>query len=1168
MSNTIKNNNPYYAVKLNPDVMIGNKDVSIYNIHYYSDTEKRIVYGKLKYVDILYNIFEEPITNVTDLIIKNSSKVQNISIAYNEECIQIFNDGIGFNVDEGKYVVSHDGKNTYWAPEAALTLLNTGSNFTAKETGEISYSAGKNGLGIKMTFIFSQCVMIETANNGVKYEQILYLDPKSYMPVCQEPIITKQIDIYNYTKLTFFPDKELGSILDIAPLIKRRAIETSMIFSINSISVNDTVYPNITSLADFVKTYLDSSIKEVIEYKTGVEWRICVWHNKDKNKTMTFVNGMYTPENGTHLNIVRRKVSEQIAEYMNAHNLYGKKIVADWKKIKTLLSFVIVVFVSHPTFSGQTKNKLNTTTAKLPKFEGLPENLIKIIIPSLKIAMEEYIRSLKITELNKEHGKKQWFNIKYYVPSENSKNRKEKESYLILTEGKSADGAASQGLSILGEDGRRIFGRLRLGGKVINALKHKFDKIAENKYIKNMVAAIGLRYGVDYTITNNFNTLKYNKIYIFTDADQDGTHISGLICVFILVYWPELLRSKGFINIIRSPCVRILKLHNNKYSVLNSFYSLEHFNKYMETNKLPNGVQVSYYKGIGSNNPEELLTIFGQLTDNTVRIYYKSENCVSSMHTVFGTDSILRKEWYYRYVKLNINDIVSYDSNDLSLEELNDKNMYAYANYDIMRSIPCIVDGLKPVQRKLLYTFLHKKIYGKVKVNSVCGKATTLTCYSHGDSSIQLTLCRMAQRITGVNNINLFRPEGYLGQRESLAPAQARYAQIMLESYTRLIYREEDNPILTHVLMEGVSVEYKHYIPIVPMILINGCDGIGTGFSTKIPKYNVDDIINKIMCRLNKKEEPVIQPWYINYAANHLITKLVTYETKYIDYSDNNVVKDIKYETYESLGLVDLSQINIDKTIIIYDLPLPGLTYEKYFDYLKELLNDGILLDVRQGTSKNEFMNPLIITLSDSYYSELIKIYTSGGDYILILISKLKLKRHIHTSNLILIDHENKLKKYTTISEIFDAYYNLRYDMYIKRKEYYIQKMINDLLLLYIKIIFIGLVCDGKIIIKNISIMDLIFAIDNLIPEARKILIIGSYTENSDGTITLNKKAYSCLTQLRMKELTTNSKEKLNAKYNLLLKQLEEYKLLTIEQIWISELNILKKSLDVEYGKK
>jgi DNA topoisomerase-2 len=459
-------------------------------------------------------------------------------------------------------------------------------------------------------------------------------------------------------------------------------------------------------------------------------------------------------------------------------------------------------------------------------------------------------------------------------------------------------------------------------------------------------------------------------------------------------------------------------------------------------------------------------------------------------------------------------------------------------------------------------------MYKKMKVSTAANRASQVTLYSHGEASIQLALCRMAQRITCVNNINLFSPQGYLGQRESLAPAQARYAQIMLENYTKLIYRSEDDPILENVIMEDKPVEYKYYIPIVPMILINGCDGIGTGFSTKIPKFNIYDIINKLRDRLLKKdEERQLNPWYIHYAANHLITKTTTFESEYIDYSDNGIKKKNNYEIFESLGLFDISKLSSDKIITIYDLPVPGKTYEKYYESLKILLSEGILSNLTTISSENEYMSPFVLTVSDSYYNKLIDIHDNNGNYVDEIIKQFKLKCRINTTNLILIDENNRLKKYKSIDDIFNEFYILRYKKYVERKEYHIKRMYDELILLNIKIQFINAVCSGKLDIKNVKTIDLINNIITIIPDSKLILKPDEYNINDKGDMILKDNAFKCLLGMNIKKVTVEARDKLTKEYELLHVAYEEYKLLTIEKMWIDELDKLECSIKKEYSK-
>lgn len=121
----------------------------------------------------------------------------------------------------------------------------------------------------------------------------------------------------------------------------------------------------------------------------------------------------------------------------------------------------------------------------------------------------------------------------------------------------------------------------------------------------------------------------------------------------------------------------------------------------------------------------------------------------------------------------------------------------------------------------------------------------------------------MAQDFVGSTNINLLHPSGQFGTRLAggTDAASPRYIFTHLSPVTRLIFPEVDDSLLDYLEDDGQKIEPKFYYPIIPLLLCNGCQGIGTGWSTFVPPHNPRDVLECVKAKLAESPLPGISPW-------------------------------------------------------------------------------------------------------------------------------------------------------------------------------------------------------------------------------------------------------------------------------------------------------------------
>lgn len=255
----------------------------------------------------------------------------------------------------------------------------------------------------------------------------------------------------------------------------------------------------------------------------------------------------------------------------------------------------------------------------------------------------------------------------------------------------------------------------------------------------------------------------------------------------------------------------------------------------------------------------------------------------------------------------------------------------AYADYDNRRSLPHVMDGLKITQRKAMYAATKLPKGDKpIKVSQFAGKAAELTAYHHGDTSMISTIVGLAQDFPGSNNYPFLEKHGQFGTRLSNDPSAARYITTRLSKNWERFFKESDQDIVEYLYDDGEKIEPKYFIPVVPTILLNGCDGVGNGFKSSILNYDVADVVKAIneIIKSGKVSTP-------------LIPKIVGW-TGTVEKVDKQVI---------FKGVI--KKINSTK-LHITELP-PSYDNEKYKKLLNKLIDDKFIKDYENRSTEDKW---------------------------------------------------------------------------------------------------------------------------------------------------------------------------------------------------------------------
>ena len=448
----------------------------------------------------------------------------------------------------------------------------------------------------------------------------------------------------------------------------------------------------------------------------------------------------------------------------------------------------------------------------------------------------------------------------------------------------------------------------------------------------------------------------------------------------------------------------------------------------------------------------------------------------------------------------------------VKVKDFFNEDYITFAGYDNSRKINSAIDGLKTSMRKVFYTVLKNNIDSEqkeIKVEQLAAKTSEQTSYLHGATGLGGVAVGLAVNYVGSNNINLLEPDGNFGTRFVRDPSASRYIYTYLSDIAKYIFRKEDEPILQEQTFEGQVIEPKYYYPIIPMVLVNGSEGLSVGFSSNInprdPKQLIDWLEHKLKGKKYNKE---FMPYFKGYTGD--IER---------DLSSEDSVKYISKGKYIQDSL---TQITITEIPIKYNL-------KSYLKVLDSLCDKGIIKSYKDLSDNDNF----------KFEVRVKREFFDNKDENNVL-STLKLTESL-SDNLVLLNDKGTIQEFNSIEEILDLYYNTRLDAYQKRKDYNLKKISRDLLFNQQRAKFIEYVISKKIKIDE--------SIDQVIKKLEEFHFIKF------------EDSFNYLLDMKISSLTKDKVEQLKSIIKKLEIEQETLKNTTIEEIWLSELKELKSKL-------
>ena len=952
-----------------PDSYVGPVDLNVEP--YWTLNDEKFEKTNLKYSPALLKIFDEILVNAIDRNSMHPKHVTSISIDVDKVSgsVTIQNNGpIG-----GVGVRMHE-KEGLWNPELTFGHLLTSTNYDDSQKRIVG---GRNGYGAKLTNIYSSQFSIIIKDHETK--QMYTQKWSDNMTVCEPPKIKKHSGSTSSVSITFVPDwKRFGMTkmdFTIYKIFQKRVWDANICTTPNcKVKFNGDVLPK-QSFEMYAKMH--NGVENVTSV-TGDRWSVCIGPSENGLEQVSFVNGICTTKGGTHVDHVASLVASGVIEEM------AKKIKLKPQQVKNTFNIFVKATLENPSFSSQVKSECTLKVQDFgSKFE-MPKTFVKNV---LKTGISDELTALskfkEMKELAKTDGgarKSKITGIPKLDDANKAGTAQSKKCTLIVTEGDSAKTLAVAGLSVVGRDHYGVF---PLRGKCKNVRDASVAQLTGNQEFNDLKKILGLQQGKDY---KDVSELRYGRLMIMTDADNDGSHIKGLILNMIDYFWPSLLKL-GFVVSMVTPIIKATRGNQTK-----SFYTDSKFRTWYG-NGQP-GWRIKYYKGLGTSTSKEAREYFKQIEDLTVKFDtdVMSDKSITLAFDKKKADD--RKIWLLESTAKDPKELeVPYGNvKQLNITDFVHKDLVNFSLADLKRSIASVADGLKPSQRKVMYSCFQRNLTVEMKVAQLAAYVAEKSAYHHGEVSLADTIVKLANDYTGSNNINLLEPCGQFGTRlmGGKDASQTRYIFTRLTPEARKLFDPRDDPILNYLDDDGRSIEPEFYLPVIPMVLVNGTEGIGTGFSCYVPPFSEVDIKANLRNLMNGVELKKMKPFFRGFKGSILEQDDDSWMTQGV---------------WQSIGT----------TVKVTELP-PGRWTQDFKEHLDTLVEKKVISSYTNNSTTDDV-------------NFLIQAY-AGED----LVKDLKLQKVIRCSNMNLFHPTRGIQKYETPEQILRDFFQLRMEYYKKRK--------------------------------------------------------------------------------------------------------------------------------------
>ncbi|XQJ28471.1 DNA topoisomerase ii [Leishmania guyanensis] len=1007
-----------------PDMYIGTIESVTDDIWVYDDAENIMKQRKCTWTPGLYKIFDEILVNAADNKVRDPLGQTVIRVWMTEDYVRVYNNGEGIPIQRHR---EHD----LWVPEMIFGHLLTSSNYDDEEA---KVTGGRNGFGAKLTNVFSKQFEVETVHSRSRKK--FYMKWTNNMLQHDDPIIVP-CESADYTMVTFYPDFARFHVdkfsEDILLMMKRRVYDVAgctdktLKCFLNDERIACTTFP------EYVDLYptMGEERKAASYSRANDRWELCVRVSNIGPQQVSFVNSIATTRGGTHVKYIMDQIVTKVVEQAKRK----KKTDVKSHMIRPHIFLFVNCLIDNPSFDSQTKETLNTVKSKFGSTCDLPNSIVDYIMNSGIVERSVEMANSKIAKEMaskiKSSDRKQIMGIPKLDDANEAGGKHGHRCTLILTEGDSAKTLCTAGLAVKDRD---YFGVFPLRGKPLNVREASLKKLAACEEIQCVMKIMGLDIRQKY---ENTDGLRYGHLMIMSDQDHDGSHIKGLLINFIHCFWPNLLRVPGFLQQFITPIVKARPKGRGGAGKAISFFSMPDYFEWKKAigDNLSN-YQIRYYKGLGTSGAEEGREYFENIDRHRLSFVEQDQSEEDRIVMAFGKDRVEdRKEWITNFkTNVNVNESMDYSVRQVSYRDFVDKELILFSIADCERSIPSAIDGFKPGQRKILFSCFKRNLVNSIKVVQLAGYVSEHSAYHHGEQSLVQTIVGMAQDFVGSNNVPLLRKDGQFGTRlhGGKDHAAGRYIFTRLMHVARAIFHPADDFVVEYKDDDGLSVEPFYYIPVIPMVLVNGTTGIGTGFSTSIPNYNPLEVIRNLERLMRGEEVHKMQPWYFGFTG--------TMEEK-------EPGKFISHGRYE---------VRPDGVVCITELPI-GVWTQTYKKFLEDMREKELVVQYREHTTD------VTVDFEVFLHPQVLEQWVAQD----VVEERLQLKEYVHATNIIAFNKEGQITKYWDAESVLKDFYLVRLDYYAKRKDYLLGELRRLTSKLENMVRFVREVVEGTLVVTK-----------------------------------------------------------------------------------------------------
>lgn len=584
--------------------------------------------------DGIYVLLKEVVDNSIDEFSAGFGKQIQINVSEKEASVRDFGRGIPLD-----------------SVVRAVSILNTGGKY---DTKGYKKSVGLNGVGLKAVNALSSDFYVESYRDGM----CSYAQFREGREIENGKRETKE---KNGTFVRFVPDEHLFTGYEFhMEFIESMVKNYSYLKKGLTLNLNGTSYKSENGLLDLIKDNISETPLYEPIHIIGEDVEIVLTHGNSYGENIaSFVNGQNTRDGGTHLAAMREAISKTIREF---YKTFAKKDFAP-EDIRQGIIGAISIQIQEPNFEGQTKTKLGSTYMwdteiinedgsrtydQGPTIRSYVNDFVKTDLDNYLHIHKEIIPVLQEKITSSEQERKEISTIQKKTKERNKRtniyNRKLRDckihyndklsqakkelgelTSIFITEGDSASGTITKARRA---DTQAVFS---LRGKPINCYKESRKRVAENEELNLLVNALGVEEDMD--------NLRYNRIIVATDADDDGMHIRMLVLTFFMKYYPDLIR-RGHVHILQTPLFRVKNKKEIRYC-----FSIDEKNK--AVNDLKSGVEITRFKGLGEISYQEFVDFIGE-NMRLDRVKLSDEESIAEIMEFYMGDNTIDRQNFIR----------------------------------------------------------------------------------------------------------------------------------------------------------------------------------------------------------------------------------------------------------------------------------------------------------------------------------------------------------------------------------------------------------------------------------------------------------------------------------------------------------------------------------------